>query len=188
MKNFFILIILMLIISSSSNAKPFSSFNIQNSTLRPDSIPADLKDVNSMDAIISSLYNVISGPANEKRNWDRMRTLFIPEAHMIPTGKRADGSFSKRVLSVEDYITASGPVLEKNGFFEKEISRKKELYGNIAQVFSTYESRHTAADEKPFTRGINSIQLWNDGKRWWIINISWQGETPDNPLPGKYLD
>ena len=138
-----------------------------------DSIPADPKDVASIDAIIAALYDVISGPAGQKRNWDRMRTLFIPEARLIPTGKRPDGSYARRVLSVEDYINTSGPRLEKDGFFEREISRKTDQSGNIVQVFSTYDSKRALADEKPFMRGINSIQLWNDGKRWWIITIFW---------------
>ena len=152
-----------------------------------DSIPADPKDVSSIDAIIAALYDVISGPAGQKRNWDRMRTLFIPEARMMPTGKRPDGSYARRVLSVEDYINSSGPQLEKNGFFEREIGRKTDQFGNIVQVFSTYDSKRALADEKPFMRGINSIQLWNDGKRWWIVNIFWQSETPDTPIPEKYL-
>lgn len=153
----------------------------------PDSIPAESRDVSSIDGIVAALYDVISGPAGQARNWDRMRTLFIPDAKMIPTGKRADGSFGKRILSVEDYIKNSGPVLEKNGFFEIEIGRTTDQYGNIVQVFSTYATKHTTADATPFMRGINSIQLWNDGKRWWIMSIMWQAETPDVPLPGKYL-
>ena len=152
-----------------------------------DSIPADPKDVSSIDAIIAALYDVISGPAGQKRNWDRMRTLFIPEARLIPTGKRPDGSYARRVLSVEDYINNSGSQLEKNGFFEREIGRKTDQFGNIVQVFSTYDSKRTLADEKPFMRGINSIQLWNDGKRWWVVTIFWQSETPDSPIPDKYL-
>ncbi len=152
-----------------------------------DSIPASQSDVGSMEGIVKALYDVISGPAGEKRNWDRMRTLFIPEARMMATGKRPDGTMSKRVMSVEDYIKASGPVLERDGFFEMEISRKTEQYGNIVHLFSTYAAKRMKEDEKPFMRGINSIQLWNDGKRWWIITIFWQAETPDNPLPGKYL-
>ena len=141
-----------------------------------------------MEAIIQSLYDVISGPAGESRNWDRMRSLFAPEARLIATGKRQDGSFGKRVMSVEDYIKLSGPVLEKDGFFEKEIARKVEQYGAVVHVFSTYESRRKLNDPDPFVRGINSIQLWNDGKRWWIITIFWQGETADNPIPAKYLE
>jgi hypothetical protein len=155
---------------------------------KQDSIPADSKDVESVEAIVNALYDVISGPAGEKRNWDRMRTLFIPEARMIPTGRKADGSYVKKVMSVEDYIKSSGPFLEKEGFFEKEIGRKLEQYGNIVHLFSTYDSRKKAEDEKPFMRGINSIQLWNDGSRWWIISVMWQSETTDNPIPGKYLN
>lgn len=152
-----------------------------------DSIPADKKDVGSIDGIIAALYDVISGPAGQKRNWDRLRTLFIPEARMIPTGRRADGGSGKKVMSVEEYIASSGPFLEKNGFFEYEISRKTEQFGGIVHVFSTYASKRTLADEKPFMRGINSIQLWNDGTRWWVVTIFWENESADRPLPEKYL-
>ena len=152
-----------------------------------DSIPVNQSDVSSVNAIIAAVYDVISGPAGQKRNWDRMRTLFIPEAHMIATGKRASGELVKRVMVVEEYINNSGPVLEKDGFFEKEIGRKTEEYGNIVQLFSTYESKRNLADEKPFMRGINSFQLWNDGKRWWVVNIFWQSESKDNPIPEKYI-
>ncbi|MCX6315935.1 MAG: hypothetical protein NTW29_01485 [Bacteroidetes bacterium] len=152
-----------------------------------DSIPVNQADVESVNAIIASLYQVISGPAGEKRNWERMRTLFIPEAKMMATGKRPDGTMGKRVMSVEDYINLAGPSLEKDGFFEQEIAKKMEQYGSVVHVFSTYESRRKADDVKPFMRGINSIQLWYDGKRWWIVSIFWQGETPDNPIPDQYL-
>jgi len=153
-----------------------------------DSIPVNMKDVESVDAIIQSLYNVISGPAGEKRNWDRMRTLFIAEAKMMATGKRQDGTMGKRVMTVEDYISLSGPVLERDGFFEREIGRKTDQYGSVVHVFSTYDSKRKLEDERPFMRGINSFQLWNDGKRWWIVSIFWQAETPDNPIPEKYLN
>lgn len=153
-----------------------------------DSIPANPKDVESVDAIIGALYNVISGPAGEKRNWDRMRTLFIAEGKLMATGKRPGGGMGKRVMAVEDYIKTSGPFLEKDGFFEREIGRTMEQYGSVVHVFSTYDSKRKAEEEKPFMRGINSIQLWNDGSRWWIISVFWQAETPDNPIPAKYLN
>jgi hypothetical protein len=144
-------------------------------------------DVATIDAIIAAVYDVISGPAGKKRDWDRMRSLFIPNARLIPTGPQPGGGYRSRVLSVEDYVTRSSPFLEKEGFFEREIARTTEQFGQIAQVFSTYESRHTAEDAKPFQRGINSIQLMNDGQRWWIVTILWQGEDEKNPLPEKYL-
>jgi hypothetical protein len=155
---------------------------------RSDSIPPNPADVGTMDGIVAALYNVISGPAGEKRNWDRMRTLFLSEARMMATGKRADGTITKRNMSIEDYINSSGPILERDGFFEQEISRKVDQFGNIVHLFSTYAAKRKKEDEKPFIRGVNSIQLWNDGKRWWIVSILWQAESPENPIPSKYLD
>jgi hypothetical protein len=172
-----IIIQLFVLIWAATHAKDFMG----------DSIPADPKDVSSAESIIAAVYDVISGPAGQKRNWDRMRTLFVPDARMIATGKRPTGEMIRRVMSVEDYINSSGPYLEKEGFFETEIGSTKEQFGNIVHVFSAYESKKTATDQKPFMRGINSIQLWNDGKRWWVVTILWQSENADTPIPEKYI-
>jgi hypothetical protein len=154
----------------------------------PQSPAADPKDVATMDSIIAALYDVISGPAGQKRNWDRFRSLFVPGARLIPTGRNPQtGEVGSRVRTPEEYMTRSAPLLEQNGFFEREISRQTEKFGNIAHLFSTYESRHKAEDEKPFARGINSIQLMNDGKRWWVVTIFWQAEDDKTPLPAEYL-
>jgi hypothetical protein len=153
----------------------------------PSTPAANPGDVGSIDAILSAVYDVISGPAGKKRDWDRMRSLFIPGARLIPTGPRPGGAYGSRVLTVEDYVTRGSALFEKEGFFEKEIARKTEAFGQIAHVFSTYEARHSTGDEKPFLRGINSMQLMNDGKRWWIVTIFWQAEDEKNPLPEKYL-
>lgn len=151
----------------------------------PEANPAD---VASMDAIIKSVYDVISGDAGVKRNWDRFRSLFYPGARMIPTGKNHNtGKIGGRVITPEDYIKSSGTYLETNGFHEREIARRVEQFGYITHVFSTYESFHKKDDKTPFMRGINSIQLFNDGKRWWVLTIAWSQETPDAPIPEKYL-
>lgn len=148
---------------------------------------AKTEDVASVDAVIAALYDVISGPAGEKRDWDRMRSLFIPEGRLVPTFKNPEGQVGYRWWSVDDYINTAGAGLEKNGFFEVEISRKQETYGTLVHLFSTYESRRNLDDEEPFARGINSIQLMYDGSRWWIVSVFWLGETEDNSIPGKYL-
>ena len=149
---------------------------------------ADPADVSSVDALMKAVYDVISGDAGKARNWDRFRTLFHSDARLIPTGKNPQtGIVNARVLSPEDYIKRSEPFLVKEGFFEREIARRVEQYGNIVHVFSTYESRHKLDDKTPFARGINSFQLYNDGKRWWVLTIFWQGETPENPIPKQYL-
>jgi len=149
---------------------------------------ANPADVASIDAIMKAVYDVISGDAGQKRDWDRMRSLFHKDARMIPTGKNAQtGVVRASALSPEDYIKRNEPFFAKEGFFEREMARRTDQYGNIAHVFSTYEAFHSLSDKTPFMRGINSFQLLNDGKRWWVMTIFWQAETPENPIPKTYL-
>lgn len=136
---------------------------------------------------MKAVYEVISGDAGVKRDWNRFRSLFHPFARMIPTGANPrTGIIAARYMSPEDYVTSNGPILERDGFHEQELVRHVDAYGNIAQVFSSYAARHKVGDEKPFMRGINSIQLFNDGKRWWVTSISWSAETPSSPLPAAF--
>lgn len=181
--------ILIALLAAAALTAPSALAAQQQSTAaqRPAPPPAKPEDVESLDAIIAALYDVISGPAGEKRDWDRMRSLFLPDARLIPTGPRQGGGHGARVLSVEDYISGAGPNLERNGFFEREIGRVTERYGNMVHLFSAYDSKRTESDEKPFMRGINSIQVVNDGTRWWIVTVLWEAERPDNPIPAKYL-
>jgi hypothetical protein len=164
-----------------------SPMSAPQATAAPATPTANPSDVGTIDAIIAAVYDVISGPAGQKRDWDRMRSLFIPGARLIPTGPRPNGGYGSRVLGVEDYVTRGSAMFEKEGFFETESARRTEIFGQIAHVFSTYESRHSPDETKPFQRGINSMQLMNDGKRWWIVTIFWQAEDEKNPLPEKYL-
>ena len=143
--------------------------------------------VQTLDSTLETLYGVISGEKGEARNWELFKYLFRPEAQLIPTGKNKEGLTGTRYLSPDGYIESSGQWLLDNGFFEKEINRVVNTFGNITQVFSTYESFHSKTDTKPFMRGINSIQLLNDGKRWWVVNIFWTSETKENPIPKEYL-
>ena len=149
---------------------------------------ADPKDVATLDAIMKAVYEVISGDAGQARDWARFRTLFHKDARLIPTGKSAQTQLiGASGLAPDDYIKRAEPFFMKEGFYESEKARHVDLYGNIAQVFSTYEARHSKTDKTPFLRGINSFQLLNDGKRWCVITIYWQAETPENQIPKKYL-
>jgi hypothetical protein len=144
------------------------------------------EDVASMEAILAALYDVISGPAGQARDWNRFRSLFAPGARLIPTGRTPEGQARITVIDPEGYITRSSTALSQ-GFFEKEISREVDRFGAIAHVFSTYEARRKADDTQLLARGINSIQLFNDGTRWWIVSIYWQAERPDTQIPAEYL-
>ena len=145
-------------------------------------------DVASADAIIEALYGVISGPAGQKRDWNRFRSLFMPDARLIVARGRRDstGRVLPLVLTPEAYIAGSN-ALEEKGFFEREIAQVSETFGRVTHRFSTYESRGRADDAQPFARGINSIQLLNDGTRWWVVTVFWDVERADNPIPARYL-
>jgi hypothetical protein len=157
----------------------------QAATPPPAAKPAD---VASPDAIMAATYDVISGPAGQQRDWDRFRSLFVPGARLIPVVARKTGSgYDTRIITPDEYVQRADAYLQKNGFAEREISRKAERYGNIMQIFSTYESRHDAKEAQPFARGINSFQLFYDGTRWWVVTIYWLEETLENPLPKEFL-
>ncbi|HEV2799054.1 MAG TPA: hypothetical protein VGW12_01080 [Pyrinomonadaceae bacterium] len=153
----------------------------------PGYVPPVRQDVESIESILNAVYASISGAKGQARDWNRFRSLFVPGARLIPTVKRPRGDYTTRVLTPDEFIASSGKFMEEQGFYEHAIANHVETFGNIAQVFSVYEGRHATSDPKPFVRGINSIQLMNDGKRWWVVTIFWQAEDEANPIPQKYL-
>jgi hypothetical protein len=170
---------------SSEKPAPQSAASAQAAPDPFASVPAPKPDdVKSIDAIMTAVYDVISGPPGE-RDWSRFRSLFLPTARLTAATKGPDGAIHLRPMSADDYATRAGGYFLKNGFFEHPIVNRVQTFGNVAQVFSSYESRH-AAGEAPFARGINSFQLLNDGKRWWVVSILWDEERPDNPLPKEF--
>jgi hypothetical protein len=149
------------------------------------SSPASPNDVDNVEHIMRAVYDSISGPAGP-RNWDRLRSLFYAGARLIPTRRDDKGVVTANTFTLEEYIERAKPYFDKEGFYETPVANRVETWDRIAHVWSTYESRH-AKDEKPFARGINSFQLFNDGSRWWVLTIYWEGEDKDHPLPEKYL-
>jgi hypothetical protein len=146
-----------------------------------------LSKVQTLDSTIETLYGVISGEKGQEREWELFKYLFHPDAKLIPTGKNQAGVIGATFLTPEAYISRAGKMLVDTGFFEKEIHRSVDTFGTITQVFSTYDSYNSESMDIPYARGINSIQLLNDGQRWWIINIYWMQESEENPIPEKYL-
>lgn len=143
------------------------------------------KDVSTESGIITALYEVISGESGEVRDWERFRYLFGKDAFLIPTNKNNTGAFVYRTMTPEDYITMITTRV-KTGFFENELKREAVSFGTIAHVFSTYETRETK--NGPITnRGINSIQLFFDQNRYYIVNVFWCAESLGFTLPAANL-
>jgi hypothetical protein len=143
------------------------------------------KDVQSVDAIIAALYEVISGDPGAPRDWERFKYLFTADARLIPTGKNAEGKVTYRTMSPDDYVQMFTNRIN-TGFFEWELHRITEEYGTITHVFSTYVTKEKK-DGPVTNRGINSIQLLKDNDRYLIMNIFWCPESAGFPLPDKYL-
>jgi len=151
----------------------------------PDIAPRP-EDVSSIDGIMKAYYEVISGPAGQPRQWARDRTLYIPEIRFVMLSESKTGQAIAQIASHQQFVERSNPMLVKDGFYEQEIHRVTQKFGYIAHVFSTYETR-LKADGPPIGRGINSLELFYDGKRWWIASAIWDDERPDNLLPAEYL-
>jgi hypothetical protein len=144
------------------------------------------EDVASIDGIMKAFYDVISGPAGLPRQWSRDRTLYIADIRFVAMSEDRSGHPVAQIASHQQFVDYANPVLVKDGFYESEIHRVTQKFGNIAHVFSTYESRQQAGGPV-MARGINSIELFYDGKRWWVASNIWDDERPDNPLPPEYL-
>jgi hypothetical protein len=137
-------------------------------------------DLAAIDRTIHDVYEVISGPPGHKRDFDRMRSLFAPGATL-----KAIGSKGLRGGSLEDYITRNAEILEKEGFTERELGRRVELWGGLATAWSAYDGR--TANGSFHERGINSFQLVNVDGKWLVASILWQEETPGNALPAALM-
>ena len=129
-------------------------------------------DVATLDAIMNALYETVSGAIGQPRDWDRFRSLFLPGARLMPIVSIAGEKASVRLLSTEDFIQRVEPIFAKEDFWERETSRKTETAGHFAHVLSFYESLRDP-NGPPFEHSVNSVQLLNDGSRWWIVNLMW---------------
>jgi hypothetical protein len=129
-------------------------------------------DVATLDAILHAFYETVSGPCGQRRDWDRFRSLILPGGRLMPIVSVPGERARIRFLSTEDFIRRVDPIFATEDFWERESSRKTETFGHFAHVLSFYDSLRSPSGP-PFERSANSIQLLNDGLRWWIVNVMW---------------
>ena len=142
-------------------------------------------DVASVDGVVQAYYDVISGPAGASRQWSRDRSLYIPALRFVATGFAKERPYA-RVMDHQAFVDGSDSAMVHDGFFEREIHRVTRAYGNIVQVFSTYEE-HRTADGPVQGRGVNALQLFWDGTRWWVASAIWFEEDAAHPIPPELL-
>ncbi|PRQ07314.1 hypothetical protein [Enhygromyxa salina] len=151
---------------------------------------SDAHDVDSLDGIVNALYASVSFEHGRGPDWDRFRGLFDPSAVMV---RVQPGVSDKRhpdhreLSSIDDYVARTTAAVETGAltaFTERELTRRTEVFADLAQVFSTYER---SADAGEVRRGINSLQLVRHGERWWVVSLAWTDETDGGLLPSRYL-
>lgn len=151
------------------------------------------REPTSVDAVLSELYASVSHAAGSAPDFARMRRIFHSSGKLVPP--KAPGATDFQAMTVDQFAERIAKLAADRkakgepslGFFEREIARRTDCFGNVCHVFSTYEARRSPSDATPFVRGINSVQLVNDGKRWWIASIVWDAESASNPIPAAYL-
>ena len=142
-----------------------------------------MDDLEAIGAAVDEMYAMISGPAGP-RDWSRQANCFHPEARQIRTWIDADGKPAMKIMSLAEYALDTTLFFAANAFHEIEISRRTDLFGNIAQVWSAYEARNAPDDAEPERRGINSIQLFRDPERGWrIMAMLWDNERQGVTVP-----
>ncbi|MGM0588984.1 MAG: hypothetical protein ACQETE_11240 [Bacteroidota bacterium] len=159
---------------------------IRNKWLTGSSVTARKADVESIDGIITAMYDVISGPAGA-RDWDRNASLFHPDARMFAIAPTQDGGTRLVTMTNADYRERNEPFFMQSGFWEEEIGRQVFRFGEVATVLTAYQYR-TEQDGEIQQRGVNSVQLVWDQERWWINNITWNSEREDNPIPQGWIE
>ena len=149
---------------------------------------ANPDDVSSVDALLTAVYDVISGPAGREIDWDRFHTLFLPDARLIPTVRDSTGAASYISWTPKEFMERTSEAFVQNAFYELEIDRPAQHYGNLVHAVSAYESyRSLEEGTEPVARGINSFQLLHKDDRWWVKTIFWQPEWSGLPIPAEYL-
>ena len=146
------------------------------------------EDLTTVDGIIHTLYDVISGPAGEERNWNLFRSLFAENARMYIAVPDKDSGNFLRSITPEEYAERNKTRLSDIGFNEDELYRITNTYGAGTQILSTYESHFANKNgEQEITKGINNIQLYFDGERYFIVSIFWDANAKNIEVPERYL-
>ena len=165
---------------SADPQKPVPHVSIGKVAPRPE-------DVSTIDGMIKAYYEIVSGPAGQPRQWDRDATLYIPNVRFVIISEDATGKATAESMTHQEFVDTSEASIGGKAFYEHEVHRITQRAGNIAHVFSTAE-RSSSPDGKVEGRGIDSLELFWDGKRWWITAANlWDINTTKHPLPPEFL-
>lgn len=144
-------------------------------------------DVDTIENIVTALYDAYGTENGSEFDWDRIRSLFHPNAILIPNIEQRQGSLD--AMTIDEFQAwideATVPLREAGGsFLEIGYHTQIDQYGNIANVMSSYKKYLNGELIPQF--GINSIQLVFNADRWWITGIAWDETYSGGPIPDMY--
>lgn len=148
-------------------------------SVQVETVPANPEDVSTIEGVMRAFYEVVNAAPDEPRQWARDRTLYAPWVRFVAIGS------TLTVFDHPAFVEQAEPLM-REGFREPELRRIVHRYGNIAHVASSYELQRRS-DGARHSRGVNYIQLYFDGKRWWVASVVWQSEDAEHPIPPELL-
>jgi hypothetical protein len=141
-------------------------------------------DLSTLDGLVQATYGLISGPVGQ-RDTAAIRKLFLPTARLIYLRRQvSETDPTLGNITLDSYLQIVARNSQREAFYERELGRRTETFGRIAQVWSSYAISKAAGGE-PDQRGINALQLVFESGRWWVAGIVWDTEGPGRPLPGN---
>jgi hypothetical protein len=180
------LLLLSLLPSCTHDVPPSGLPTVERASVRVDAASPRPEDVASIDGLMRAFYEVVNVAPEAPRQWSRDRTLYVPWIRFVSIGKSENGKPDVDVWNHQQLVDETEPLV-KSGFREREIFRGVRRYGNIAHVDSTYETVVGTGEKVRRARGVNSIEMYFDGGRWWIASVTWQSEDAEHPIPPELL-
>ena len=140
-------------------------------------------DTKNLGAVIDAFYAVLCGPAGP-RDWSVHEQIFAADAQLIRTGVDEDGKPWSKRMNPAEYRENVTLFLSKAPFYEVELERRVDLFGDIAQIWSSYEMRRALDSPEIERRGVNFIQALRgaDGN-WKVVAAIWANEREGLTLP-----
>lgn len=115
---------------------------------------------------------------------EEFRRPFAPGATLAFT---RDGQLVER--TVDEYVAIRRDLLETGevqSLEEWELAGETEFFGDVAQRMSSYAVRINGSEDI-VERGVMSFQLVKIGGEWKVQSLTWQAESPQLPLPARFL-
>ncbi len=136
------------------------------------------------ESLVRGLYASVTFQPGTLPDWDYVRSFFIPEAVF---GVRKSRTLME-VLDLDGFVDWWLEDIEKHKLKERGLEESVEkmkmtVYGNIAQCFVLYKVRLLTPADAPGQLGLDSFALMKKDERWWIVSITNDVITPENPLP-----